>query len=1048
MVQRVPVRRSLGQARLALVLSGFVDPRPVPAVPARRRRDVPALAAGHLPGGGREAERRGVRPVHRHEAADRRGRGAGRGGAGGGDVHAVVVARTARRTRSSPTSTARCGRTTRRALVRAALAGDDGGLGRGPDGGGAARRPSAASESVVEQVLAVAGFTTGLLLGLFLLGSLRWPVRVVGGTAALRSGCAGCRRRWLAGLAGRARVGRTPVLLAWPWFAPVRDRLADGPRRTSCRLGLVRPGPVVLVPMDHLQTEARNPASAELDELTSARDRPPDERRGRDRSLRPSRRRRRRSPGPSRSSPSGLAAGGRLVYVGAGTSGRLGVLDATECPPTFNAPPGQVVGVIAGGPTGADPGRRGGRGPPRVRRRRPRRHLTSPPPTCSSASPPAAGRPTSSGPSITPGGSGRSPSACRATRTRSSSRSVDLAITPGRRPGGAQRLDAAEGRHGDEARAEHAHHRGDGAARQDVRQPDGRPAGDEREAARTARTASSARRPASTATRPTHLLDALRPRAEDGPGGAPRRRVAGRAPASGCRRRTAGSGRAVGANGTNGYHANGTEDLVLGIDGGGTRTVALLATRQRRRLEASGPRRGRAVEPAGGRHAGGARRTRRGRPTRRSPPPGRPRKPVRAAVPRAGRRGPGRRPGSDPRVGRAGEPGRRGGRDRGRGAAARGRHAGRLGRGGRRRDRLDGVRPRPPTAAPPAPAAGATSWATRGAATRSRSPACGPPPAPPTAAARRPSLTDRLLAAFGLTRPEELVGVVYRGGDRAALAALAPVVLDAADGRRPGRRRRSPPPRPPNSPPRRRPRPGSSGSARAFPVALAGGLLASSADYRDRFLAALTERGLSCRPGRRRHRARRRGRPAGPGTRATASPTHLLKSGSAMLRLLRRGSRPAACSRRPATGRRSGTPAAEARVPRRLGRHRRQHRLAAASPASPPRSRRRNCSPILDKAAELKLNAVIFQVRPMADALYESKLEPWSRVPDRADRASRPATTRSRSRSQEAHARGLELHAWFNPYRARHPSAKSAAPPTTSRKPTRTSRSPTARTTG
>ena len=41
--------------------------------------------------------------------------------------------------------------------------------------------------------------------------------------------------------------------------------------------------------------------------------------------------------------------GGRLVYVGAGTSGRLGVLDATECPPTFRTPPEQVVGVIAGG---------------------------------------------------------------------------------------------------------------------------------------------------------------------------------------------------------------------------------------------------------------------------------------------------------------------------------------------------------------------------------------------------------------------------------------------------------------------------------------------------------------------------------------------------------------------------------------------------------------------------------------------------------------------------------------------------------------------------
>ena len=91
-------------------------------------------------------------------------------------------------------------------------------------------------------------------------------------------------------------------------------------------------------------------------------------------------------------------------------------------------------------------------------------------------------------------------------------------------------------------------------------------------------------------------------------------------------------------------------------------------------------------------------------------------------------------------------------------------------------------------------------------------------------------LTDRLLAAFGLTRPEELIGVVYRGGDRAALAALAPVVLEAADAgdavaaeiasRRPL----------PNSPPRPPPRPGQLGLGAAFPVALAGGLLASSHD--------------------------------------------------------------------------------------------------------------------------------------------------------------------------------------------------------------------------
>ncbi len=101
--------------------------------------------------------------------------------------------------------------------------------------------------------------------------------------------------------------------------------------------------------MDHLQTEARNPASTNLDELTalelvrlmSAEDA-------------------RVVPAVASQAEAialaveviaeRLRGGGRLVYAGAGTSGRLGVLDATECPPTFNAPPGQVVGLIAGGP--------------------------------------------------------------------------------------------------------------------------------------------------------------------------------------------------------------------------------------------------------------------------------------------------------------------------------------------------------------------------------------------------------------------------------------------------------------------------------------------------------------------------------------------------------------------------------------------------------------------------------------------------------------------------------------------------------------------------
>ncbi|MGA9115386.1 MAG: N-acetylmuramic acid 6-phosphate etherase, partial [Bacteroidota bacterium] len=45
-----------------------------------------------------------------------------------------------------------------------------------------------------------------------------------------------------------------------------------------------------------------------------------------------------------------LRSGGTLTYVGAGTSGRLGILDAAECPPTFGTDPARIQGVIAGGP--------------------------------------------------------------------------------------------------------------------------------------------------------------------------------------------------------------------------------------------------------------------------------------------------------------------------------------------------------------------------------------------------------------------------------------------------------------------------------------------------------------------------------------------------------------------------------------------------------------------------------------------------------------------------------------------------------------------------
>jgi uncharacterized lipoprotein YddW (UPF0748 family) len=84
---------------------------------------------------------------------------------------------------------------------------------------------------------------------------------------------------------------------------------------------------------------------------------------------------------------------------------------------------------------------------------------------------------------------------------------------------------------------------------------------------------------------------------------------------------------------------------------------------------------------------------------------------------------------------------------------------------------------------------------------------------------------------------------------------------------------------------------------------------------------------------------------------------------------------------------------------------------------------------ILDKAAELHLNAVIFQVRPMADALYASKLEPWSEfLTGTLGQPPSPAYDPLQFAVDEAHARGLELHAWFNPYRALEPSATSPIP--------------------
>lgn len=74
---------------------------------------------------------------------------------------------------------------------------------------------------------------------------------------------------------------------------------------------------------------------------------------------------------------------------------------------------------------------------------------------------------------------------------------------------------------------------------------------------------------------------------------------------------------------------------------------------------------------------------------------------------------------------------------------------------------------------------------------------------------------------------------------------------------------------------------------------------------------------------------------------------------------------------------------------------------------------------ILDRAVQLKLNAIVFQVRPGADALYASPYEPWSQfLTGRQGRAPEPMWDPLAFVVEHAHKRGLELHAWFNPYRA------------------------------
>lgn len=80
----------------------------------------------------------------------------------------------------------------------------------------------------------------------------------------------------------------------------------------------------------------------------------------------------------------------------------------------------------------------------------------------------------------------------------------------------------------------------------------------------------------------------------------------------------------------------------------------------------------------------------------------------------------------------------------------------------------------------------------------------------------------------------------------------------------------------------------------------------------------------------------------------------------------------------------------------------------------------------LELAKSLKMNAVVFQVRPMCDALYESRIEPWSEFLT-GEMGKAQTFDPLKFITEEAHKRGILVHAWFNPYRAYHPAAKTVS---------------------
>jgi uncharacterized lipoprotein YddW (UPF0748 family) len=95
-------------------------------------------------------------------------------------------------------------------------------------------------------------------------------------------------------------------------------------------------------------------------------------------------------------------------------------------------------------------------------------------------------------------------------------------------------------------------------------------------------------------------------------------------------------------------------------------------------------------------------------------------------------------------------------------------------------------------------------------------------------------------------------------------------------------------------------------------------------------------------------------------------------------------------------------------------------------PGLPVATQKAEVISILNRVQSLNMNAVLLQVRPAADAIYPSKLEPWAEwLTGEQGRAPEPAYDPLAFWIEEGKKRGIETHAWFNPYRARHTKAVS-----------------------